>query len=76
MQSINASLTWEYFSRNRWLLLTPLLGNIPASVILLPFIGLDTAIAPKELVAIQLILLLCLVLLIGFGLQATHVSLL
>lgn len=75
MQSINASLTWEYFSRNRWLLLTPLLGNIPASFILLPFIGLDTDIAAKELVAIQLILLLCLVLLIGFGVQATQGSL-
>lgn len=75
MQSINASLTWEYFSRNRWLLLIPLLGNIPASVILMPFIGLDTAIAAKELVAIQLILLLCLVLLIGFGVQATQGSL-
>ena len=75
MQSINASLTWEYFSRNRWLLLTPLLGNIPASFILLPFMGLDTAIAAKELVAIQLILLLCLVLLIGVGVQATQGSL-
>lgn len=75
MQSINATLTWEYFSRNRWLLLTPLLGNIPASFILLPFMGLDTAIAAKELVAIQLILLLCLVLLIGVGVQATQGSL-
>lgn len=75
MQSINASLTWEYFSRNRWLLLTPLLGNIPASFILLPFMGLDTAIEAKELVAIQLILLLCLVLLIGVGVQATQGSL-
>lgn len=75
MPSINATLTWEYFSRNRWLLLTPLLGNIPASFILLPFMGLDTAIAAKELVAIQLILLLCLVLLIGVGVQATQGSL-
>jgi len=75
MPSINATLTWEYFSRNRWLLLTPLLGNIPASFILLPFMGLDTAIEAKELVAIQLILLLCLVLLIGVGVQATQGSL-
>ena len=48
MQSYIAPLAWEYYARNRWKLLLPLIANIPASLVLLPFAGLESAVAVKE----------------------------
>lgn len=75
MQSHIAPLTWEYFARNRWKLLLPLMANIPASLILLPFAGIESEVAVKELVPIQIVLTLSLALIVGFCVQASQGSL-
>lgn len=77
MQPIIKSLTWEYFARNRWMLLFPILANLPGCLILLPLMGIsdiDSFTASRELVAIYLILFLCLVLIVGFGVLVTQGS--
>ena len=77
MLPIIKSLTWEYFARNRWMLLFPILGNLPGCLILLPLMGIsdiDSFTASRELVAIYLILFLCLVLIVGFGVLVTQGS--
>ena len=58
MLPIIKSLTWEYFARNRWMLLFPILANLPGCLILLPLMGIsdiDSFTASRELVAIYLI---------------------
>ncbi len=75
MQSYIAPLAWEYYARNRWKLLLPLIANIPASLVLLPFAGLESAVAVKELVPIQIVLTLSMVLIVGFSVQASQGSL-
>jgi hypothetical protein len=77
MQPIIKSLTWEYFARNRWMLLFPILANLPGCLILLPLMGISdigSFTASRELVAIYLILFLCLVLIVGFGVLVTQGS--
>lgn len=63
MQSVTTALTWEYFARNRWLLLlVPLLSSGIALITLLPLRGVDLSAVPqRELISIQLINVLCLV---------------
>lgn len=75
MQSYIAPLAWEYYARNRWKLLLPLIANIPASLVLLPFAGLESAVAVKELVPIQIVLTLSMALIVGFSVQASQGSL-
>jgi hypothetical protein len=77
MQPMIKALTWEYFARNRWMLLFPILANVPACLILLPIKGIsdiDSFMASRELVAIYQILVLCLVLIVGFGVLVTQGS--
>lgn len=75
MQSYIAPLAWEYYARNRWKLLIPLIANIPASLILLPFAGLESAVAVKELIPIQIVLTLSMALIVGFSVQESQGSL-
>ena len=78
MQPMIKALTWEYFARNRWMLLFPILANVPACLILLPLKGIsdiDSFMAYRELIAIYLVLFLCLVLIVGFGVLVTQGSL-
>jgi hypothetical protein len=77
MQSIIGALTWEYVARNRWLLLAPILANIPAScMILLPLRGIGSMHSSRELISIyigiQIVLFLSVVLIAGFGVLATQ----
>lgn len=72
MQSIIGALTWEYFARNRWLLLFPILANIPACMVLLPLRGLGPLNPSRELIGIHIVLLLALVLIVGFGVLVTQ----
>jgi hypothetical protein len=61
MQPMIKALTWEYFARNRWMLLFPILANVPACLILLPLKGIsdiDSFMAYRELIAIYLVLFL------------------
>jgi hypothetical protein len=77
MLPIIKSLTWEYFARNRWMLLFPILANLPGCLILLPLMrisDIDSFTASRELVAIYQILFLCLVLIVGFGVLMTQGS--
>lgn len=74
MQSHIAPLAWEYFARNRWKFLLPFIANIPASLILLPFAGLEPVVAAKELVSIQIILTLSMALIVGFCVQESQGS--
>jgi hypothetical protein len=77
MLPIIKSLTWEYFARNRWMFLFPILANLPGCLILLPLMGIsdiDSFTASRELVAIYRILFLCLVLIVGFGVLVTQGS--
>jgi len=78
MQPIIKNLIWEYFARNRWMLLFPILANVPGCLILLPLKGIsdiDSFMASRELIAIYLVLFLCLVLIVGFGVLVTQGSL-
>jgi hypothetical protein len=72
MQSLIAPLAWEYYARNRWKLLLPLIANIPASLILLPFAGLESAVDSKLLVLLQIILTLTTVAIVCFSVQESQ----
>ena len=72
MQSLIAPLAWEYYARNRWKLLLPLIANIPASLILLPFAGLESAVDSKLLVLLQIILTLATVAIVCFSVQESQ----
>ncbi|MFM7930495.1 MAG: hypothetical protein ACKO9Q_22535 [Pirellula sp.] len=76
MQSITAALSWEYFARNRWmLLLFPLLANIPAICLLLPLkrISPDASFMSSPLlIGIQVALILSIVFMVCFGVLTTQ----
>jgi hypothetical protein len=76
MQSIISALSWEYYARNRWMLLyLPLIANIPVISVLVPLksISPDAAFMTSPLlIGIQMILILCMVLLACFGVLTTQ----
>jgi len=79
MQSIIAALSWEYFARNRWMLLWfPLLANIPALCMLVPLqcISPDSSFMVSPLlIGIQATLILSIVLVVCFGVLQSQGSL-
>ena len=76
MQSIIAALSWEYYARNRWMLLYfPLIANIPIICMLAPLKSIspdNSFMTSPLLIGIQVILILCMVLLACFGVLATQ----
>lgn len=76
MPSITAALSWEYFARNRWmLLLFPLLANIPAFCLLLPLKGISpdaSFMSSPLLIGIQVALILSIVFMVCFGVLTTQ----
>lgn len=79
MQSIIATLSWEYYARNRWMLLFfPLLANIPALCVLLPLKSISpdaSFMSSPLLIGIQVTLILCMVFMMCFGVLTTQGSL-
>lgn len=76
MQPVSVSLTWEYLARNRWMLPLPfLLALAIALLILLPLKSLDFPADSRELIGLQLILLLALNLIIIGGVFESQGSL-
>jgi len=68
MNTITASLTWEYLARNRWMLPLPfLLAVAVAMLILLPLKSLEFSVDSRELIGLQLVLLWSFVLIIIAG---------
>ncbi|MCE2809699.1 MAG: hypothetical protein LW850_21785 [Planctomycetaceae bacterium] len=76
MQSIVAALSWEYYARNRWMLLFfPLLANIPALCMLLPLKSISpdaSFMSSPLLIGIQVTLILSIVLMVCFGVLTTQ----
>lgn len=79
MQSIIATLSWEYYARNRWMLLFfPLLANIPALCVLLPLKSISpdaSFMSSPLLIGIQVTLILCMVFMMCIGVLTTQGSL-
>ncbi|MFO0035105.1 MAG: hypothetical protein ACK55S_07840 [Planctomycetota bacterium] len=76
MNTIPATLTWEYLARNRWTLALPfLIAVATALLVLLPLKSLDFSPDARELVGLQLVLLWALLLIVILGVFESQGSL-
>ena len=76
MNTIHATLTWEYLARNRWALAIPfLLAVATALLVLLPLKSLDFSSNARELVGLQLVLLWALIFIVILGVLDSQGSL-
>jgi hypothetical protein len=76
MNTIHATLTWEYLARNRWALALPfLIAVATALLVLLPLKSLDFSPDARELVGLQLVLLWALIFIVILGVFESQGSL-
>lgn len=76
MNTIHATLTWEYLARNRWAFPLPfLLAVATALLVLLPLKSLDFSPNARELVGLQLVLLWALIFIVILGVFESQGSL-
>jgi hypothetical protein len=76
MNTIHATLTWEYLARNRWALALPfLIAVATALLVLLPLKSLDFSPDARELVGLQLVLLWALLFIVILGVFESQGSL-
>ena len=76
MNTIHATLTWEYLARNRWALALPfLIAVATALLVLLPLKSLDFSPDARELVGLQLVLLWALLFIVILGVSESQGSL-